>query len=130
MGAEVWRPAGDADNSHFRALTGLRVADKKSVGASVDAGDDCLARPFPIGGRVAQMGNVLMGTQRMRFGNTRHLNVCHYLLLSPMPSSDFSPSGTLTVTPRQPVCAKCPAECRCERMAQNPAHMFCAASRP
>jgi hypothetical protein len=47
------------------------------LGARIDAGDNLLARPLPIGGRVAQRGNVFVGTLGMRLGDTRHLNVCH-----------------------------------------------------
>jgi hypothetical protein len=77
MGADVRRPAGDTDHSDIGALAGLRVGDIKGVGTRVDAGNNLLARPLSVGGRVAQMGNVLVGAVPVRFGDAGDFNVWH-----------------------------------------------------
>ena len=75
MGAEVRRPAGDADDSDVGALTVVRIGDKKGVGAPVDAGNNLLAGPLPIGDRVTQVRNVFVRAVPIRFGDAGDFNV-------------------------------------------------------
>jgi hypothetical protein len=77
VGTDIRRLAGDADDADIGTFAIVWVGDKKGVATRVDARDDFLARPFPSGGRIAQMSDVLMGALRVRFGYAGYFNVCH-----------------------------------------------------
>ena len=71
MSAKIRGVTSRADDADVRALAVARIDDKESVGFRVDARDDLLPAPIPVGFGVSETSNMLMRALRMRFGDAR-----------------------------------------------------------